>query len=497
MEAFFRPQILFAGASKVHMHIARIMISALRGGGGKTLLSLGLARAFSQLGLTVAPCKKGPDYIDAAWLTLAAGSPATNLDPFFLDPDALRALLAFRASGADIAIIEGNRGLFDGRDMKGTCSTANLAATLSAPVLLTLDCTKMTRTAAAIIHGLNSFEDGVRISGVVLNRVATVRQESILRSSIEHYTSVPVLGAIPRLAHNPLPERHMGLVLDCLAPRTVSSCEAKPALPYSTEMLLDALGKLVREYVDTARVLDCAKAAPALDAGKDFWPEPVAGPAGVRIGYVHDAALWFYYRENLEALERAGAELVRLSLLNPEPWPELDGLYLGGGFPEEMATPLSLSPQLGRIRALSRANLPIYAECGGFMVLSEAIIRDRVTYPMAGVFPVRAQFHPKPQGLGYVEARVTQPNPFHPLDALVRGHEFHYSRAEQMAGANLHSALSMSMGMGMGQGRDGLLCQQTFASYTHIFAPAVPHWAPNFVQAALTAKHSNGTHVAA
>lgn len=471
------------------MHIPRIIISALRGGGGKTLLSLGISRAYAQSGLRVLPCKKGPDYIDAAWLGMAAGRPATNLDPFFLSPERLRSLLRLRAGEADIAIIEGNRGLFDGRDVEGTCSTANLATSIGAPVLLNLECTKMTRTAAAIIHGMNSFDAGVRICGVVLNRVATQRQESILRRSIEYYTDVPVLGAIPRLAQNPLPERHMGLILDCPEPRAMGNSHVEnPFTSDSTAILLDSLAKLVREYVDITKVLACANAAPAIAPCEDFWPEAAVSSAGVRIGYVHDAALWFYYRENLEALERAGAELVRVSLLNPHTWPELDGLYLGGGYPEEMAAQLSLSPQLERIRALSVANIPIYAECGGFMVLSQAIVREHTTYPMAGIFPVQAHFHPKPQGLGYVEAKVSAPNPFHPLGAVLRGHEFHYSRAVSAANADLQYCLHMGAGTGMGQGQDGLVRGQTFASYTHMYAPAVPHWATNFVLAAMASK---------
>lgn len=454
------------------MHIARIIISALRGGAGKTLLSLGLARAFARSGLHIAPCKKGPDYIDTAWLARAAGRPATNLDPFFLSPEALRSLLALRARHADIALIEGNRGLFDGRDLYGSCSTATLAAALDAPVLLSLDCTKMTRTAAAIVHGLASFDPAVRIGGVVLNQIATQRQATLIRNSIEHYTDIPVLGCLPRLPHNPLPERHMGLV-----------AHDDPA---QTLAILDQLADVITAHTDIDRILAVARSAALLPTSSPFWPAtqhccPAIAP---RIGYVNDAALWFYYGENLEALQRAGAELIELSLLSAKPWPTLDGLYLGGGFPEEVARELSQSPQLAYIRALSLAHLPMYAECGGFMVLADAIVRDGQHYPMAGVFPVSAHFHPKPQGLGYVEARVTAENPFHPIGSLVRGHEFHYSRAEHSPHADLHTCFQLNSGTGMGHGKDGLLVRQTFASYTHIYAPAAPHWAENFVMAA-------------
>lgn len=461
------------------MQIPRILISALRGGAGKTLLSLGLCRALVRDGLALVPCKKGPDYIDAAWLSRAARKTATNLDPFFLSGERLRALLCYRAEQADIALIEGNRGLFDGRDLHGSCSTAALAAALDCPVLLSLDCTKMTRTAAAIIHGLNTFDPQVRIGGVVLNQIATTRQAALVRSSIEHYTGVPVLGCVPRLPQNPLPERHMGLV--------------SHDDPDQADEILDRLADVIKAHVDTERVLQIARSAPILAACPPFWQEPPAA-AGTsprpRIAWVKDAALWFYYAENLEALERAGADLIELSLLSSKPWPEIDGLYLGGGFPEEMAEALSTSDKMALLRTLSHQQIPIYAECGGFMVLSKEIIRDGRHYPMAGIFPVSAHFHPKPQGLGYVEAKVCSPNPFHPLGTVVRGHEFHYSRAEFCTEIEPSekkrplTCLQLSSGTGMGQGKDGLLVRQTFASYTHIYAPAAPHWAEHFVRAA-------------
>ena len=223
---------------------ARICISALSGGGGKTLLSLGLARAFSRQGLAVQPFKKGPDYIDAAWLSLAAGRQASNLDPYFLSPARLRALFrhVMGRSGARLALLEGNRGLFDGMDVRGSCATAELARTLDCPVLLSLDCTKMTRTAAALVAGVRNFEPGLRLAGVVLNQVASARHEGILREAITTYTDVPVLGAIPRLRENPLPERHMGLASLC----------GDDLSPQAQE-ILEKLADVVRDHVDMDR----------------------------------------------------------------------------------------------------------------------------------------------------------------------------------------------------------------------------------------------------
>lgn len=480
------------------MHIPRLLVSALRGGAGKTLLSLGLARALSATGMGVKPYKKGPDYIDAAWLARAAHCPCTNLDPFFLSPDALRSLFQHSwhtaTPAAQIALLEGNRGLFDGRDVHGSCSSAELARVLQTPVLLSLDCTKMTRTAAAVVAGLAAFEPGVHLAGVVLNQVASARHETIVRQSIEAYTDIPVLGSLPRLKHNPLPERHMGLVMEDPSSGTHAPLPA-------AQSVLDTLGAFITKNVDMERVAALALAVPDMETAAPFWPasSPSTAPtraARPRIGFVRDAALWFYYHENLEALERAGAELVPLSLLDATPWPALDGLYLGGGFPEEYAGELAASPHLATIRAHFSANAPIYAECGGFMLLSEAIVRDGIRHAMTGIFPVSAHFNPRPQGLGYVEARVTTANPFHPLGAQLRGHEFHYSHASAGQDISALAVLRLSTGTGMGNGMgkggaapsrhhvDGLCQRNTFASYTHIFAPAVPWWAENFVAVA-------------
>lgn len=537
---------------------ARICISALSGGGGKTLLSLGLARAFSRQGLAVQPFKKGPDYIDAAWLSLAAGRQASNLDPYFLPPARLRALFrhVMERSGARLALLEGNRGLFDGMDVRGSCATAELARTLDCPVLLSLDCTKMTRTAAALVAGIRNFEPGLRLAGVVLNQVASARHEGILREAITAYTDVPVLGAIPRLRENPLPERHMGLASLC-------GDELSP----QAQEILEKLADVVRDHVDMERVLALADDLPALPEEPDFWDEAAwagegaVAPSGAgrsaachagtasaagageareavmaagtlsgralqttapekpqadsaagmvagaclpraccpadnpepapRIGYVRDRALWFYYEENLEALRRAGAELVRLSLLDDASWPELDGLYLGGGFPEDWARELASSPHLARLATLAGEGLPIYAECGGFMVLASALERDGQRWPMSGIFPVETRFCPKPQGLGYVRADVVLPNPYFPQGSVLRGHEFHYSLCHEPAAVSgrLEHALRLRKGTGMGRdaeghGRDGLVSGRVWAAYCHIFAPAVPGWAPRFVDLA-------------
>lgn len=454
------------------MSNARLVIAGLNGGTGKTILSLGTVRALTNAGHSVKPFKKGPDYIDAEWLGLAAGRSTTNLDPFFLSASRLRSLFAHASHGAMISIIEGNRGLYDGRDVTGSCSTAELARILDSPVVLAMDCTKMTRTAAAILSGVAAFEPGLRLAGVVLNRTANERHRTMLRQCIEQYTDIPVLGALPRLRDNPIPERHMGLVSD----REFSQCVGE----------LDRVAQFVAQHVDVDRVVEIARAAQPMDAPEPFWPESIQVPGDrPRIGYVRDAALWFYYEENLEALRRAGADLVELRILDGDPWPALDGLYLGGGFPETLARELSARrDRLNAIRDAALEGLPVYAECGGFMVLGESIVIDGVEHPMSGVFPVQTVFHAKPQGLGYVEADVVSENPFFPLGMRFRGHEFHYSACRPREGAAVTHALRLDPGTGMGGGADGLVLANTFAAYTHIFGPAVDGWAEGFVTVA-------------
>ncbi len=456
------------------MEQPRLVISGLSGGSGKTLASIGLSRLLTSRGLSVQACKKGPDYIDSAWLALATGRPAACLDPYFLNDSELLGHF-FRSCAkaqADIAVIEGNRGLFDGRDVQGTCSTAHVARVLSAPVLITLNCAKMTRTAAAVIAGLASFEPGMRL-GVLLNNTAGQRHASMLRRCVEEYTDVPVLGILPRMTANPLPERHLGLNM--------------PGAAREREAMVEKLAGLIADNCDVYAIRDFAGSAPPLpDAPAPSAPAPLGDGAPV-IGYVRDDALWFYYQENLDALAEAGARLVPLSLLDARPWPALDGLYLGGGYPELFAGEISASPHLAEIRSLSLACRPIYAECGGMMILARSLRLSSGTFPMADLLPLSVQFCPSPQGLGYVSVRTCAANPFHPVGSEWHGHEFHYSRCI-WTGTLPECCLDVLSGKGMyeknGRRFDGMLRRSTFACWTHLFAPAVPHWAPRFVQAA-------------
>jgi cobyrinic acid a,c-diamide synthase len=474
-----------ARAACTLMHCPRVIIAGLSGGSGKTIVTLGLARAWVRSGIAVKPFKKGPDYIDAKWLSLAAGVTATNLDSYLLRKPMLRALFRTSMAGFEGALIEGNRGIFDGKDLSGSYSTAELARIIDAPVIVVMDCTKMTRTAAALVRGIIAFEPDVRIAGVILNRTANNRHRAILRDAIEQYAGVPVLGALPKIRHNPLPERHMGLISD-----------QEYAMSGTA---LDTVADLIQEHVDTQRIwrialsaapLEVPHALPPGEHQEDVWATaqralPQDCPP-VRIGYVCDAALWFYYEENLEALRRAGAELIRLSLLDSKAWPALDGLYLGGGFPETMAERLAANvPTRAHVKAAADSGMPIYAECGGLMYLGRDLVYKGNAYPMADVFPITTRLCERPQGLGYIEAAVAVENPYHPLGARIRGHEFHYSQCIVHDEPPPLFCLQIDKTYGaMGSQRDGLLTKSVFASYLHLFALGEPHWAVRFVQAA-------------
>ncbi len=474
-----------AGPETGRLRLPRLLVSSSSGGGGKTLLSLGLARALRRLGHALLPLKKGPDYIDAAWLSAAAGRPASNLDPFFLDAKGLRAQLAHAAATTlteeeqprALALIEGNRGLYDGLDVEGTCSTATLARAVQAPVILTLNATKMTRTAAALLQGLVRFEEGLSFAGVVLNRTGGPRHAAYLRRSIERYTDLKVLGVLPRLAENLLPERHMGIA-SFLGDRLSETAERR----------LERLGDFIAENVDLDLAAEAARKAPDLPAAS-FWAKPpVKLPDPPVIGYVRDSCLWFYYRENLEALEREGATLARLSFFDEAPWPELDALYLGGGFPEDALEELVRSPRLAQLADLARGGLPVYAECGGLMVLARSLVREGRRFPMAGVLPVDIEICPRPQGLGYVQGTVRKETPFYPEGLELTGHEFHYSRALPEGLVPADACLGLSRGKGLRDGLDALVTGRTWGSYTHIFAPVLPRWAERLCGLALEEK---------
>lgn len=444
-----------------------IVIAGLAGGSGKSVVAVGLAAALRRRGRRVVPFKKGPDYIDAGWLQLAAGGKCYNLDPFFMPGEVIAESFVSRSRGADIVLVEGNRGLFDGINADGGYSTADLAVTLGLPVVLVVNCTKTTRTVAAMVLGCQKFDERLDLRGVILNQIATERQRLLITEAVEKYTGIPVIGAVPRLKRDIFPMRHLGMV---------------PHQEYTdSDGALVFLAGLVEEHVDLDRLLQLMATLPES-------PAPPAGPAGqavakVRVGVLQDAAFQFYYSENLEALERAGAELVYIDAMRDRALPEIAGLYIGGGFPETGARELAANASFRQsVRQAADRGLPIYAECGGLIYLGRSILIDGEEFPLAGVFPVRFTMSKKPQAHGYTIFRVERANSFYEVGAEVKGHEFRYSKVLDWQGPDEQLALKMVRGNGFAGGWDGLVYNNVLALYTHVHADGTPEWAENFMR---------------
>lgn len=451
----------------------RLIVAALRGGAGKTVVSLGLAAAWKRyLGLRIIPFKKGPDYIDAGWLSVAAGHCCYNLDPFLMSPEEIAQSFARRSGCGDVSLIEGNRGLYDGVDANGSYSTAELAKLLRSPVVLVLDATKVTRTAAALVLGCQHLDPDVKIAAVILNQVAGKRHEKVLRESIEQCCGIPVLGVVPREDRNFFPERHLGLVP-----------------PQEAEDVSEALALVASRMKDCLDLESLWRLAGTADSlGLPFAAGEPGESSGVsvRIGIVRDSAFQFYYPENLEALEDRGAVLVEVSSLGNAPLPPVDALYIGGGFPETHVERLSASSVFREsVRSAVEAGLPVYAECGGLMFLCRSILHKGRTYPMAGVFPFDIVLGPKPQGHGYTIMECVAENPFFGKGTIIRGHEFHYSRiAERLDPGAYPFVFKMRKGHGVVAGWDGICYKNVLAGYSHIHAIGNGWWADAVVAAA-------------
>ena len=455
------------------MNIPRLIISGLSGDAGKTVISTGLTRVLSRQ-KRVTPFKKGPDYIDMAWLALAAGCPCYNLDLFFIPKSRLYQAFLCNAAKADVAIIEGNRGLYDGLDIEGSASTATLAKLLQAPVFLIINCTKITRTAAALVLGCIQMDKEVPIKGVILNQLARARHENIIKECIKKYCQIPVVGAIPRLKNVTFPGRHLGLV--------------PPQEHPKAEEAIETAAEIVSKYLDLDTIWQIASQAPPLNVSSAKQLFPQKSPLGIRIGVIRDSAFQFYYPENLEALVREGAEVVEFSALKEENLPKIDALYIGGGFPETHAEALANNQRLRQaIKDAAERGLPIYAECGGLMYLCKELIWQEKKYPMVGIFPAVIGVSKKPQGHGYVMAEVTTSNPYFPVGEVLRGHEFHYSYVLNWEDTPCY-AFTLKKGHGVDGKHDGLIYKNVLAAYTHLHALGTEGWAKAIVQQALCYK---------
>jgi len=444
----------------------RLIVAALRGGAGKTTLSVAMTVALRNQGVTVTPFKKGPDYIDAAWLSQAASGPCYNLDTYLMGPEQVARSFSRHAAQGAVSIIEGNRGLFDGVNAAGAFSTAELAKLLRAPVILIVDCDKVTRTAAAMVLGCQNLDPAVDIRGVILSRVNGSRHASVIRQSIEEYTGLPVYGIVPRLPDSPFVQRHLGLI--------------PPEEQNRLHQALEKAGTIARDYLDIPGLLQVAQnASPwSIDAFPNpTWPRnALAEP--ITIGVIKDTAFQFYYQENIEALTDRGAKVVLISALDDKVLPSVDALYIGGGFPETQAGKLSANESFRlSLRNAAEAGLPIYAECGGFIYLGESLTIGDRHYPMVGALPVTFGMEKRPQGHGYTTLTVDQENPFFSLGTKITGHEFHYCRILSQGNRESHTAYHVLRGTGMDGQRDGLCRKNILAGFTHLHALGTPEWA--------------------
>jgi cobyrinic acid a,c-diamide synthase len=458
------------------MKYPRIIVSALSGGSGKTISSLSIISALRAKGHRVSPFKKGPDYIDAGWLALAASQPCYNLDTFLISPHKIIELFKTHIQKESIAVIEANRGIYDSIDTEGTTSTSELAKLLNAPVILCLDCTKTTRTLAALVYGCIKFDPDVLFSGIVLNRVAGSRHENIIRKCIETHTGVPIVGAIPKLKNNIFPERHMGLV------PTPEHAWADTAIA-SARQLAD-------QYLDLDAIYKIAGKAGELKhnctQSSVNQPPVIQTKESVKVGVARDAAFQFYYSENLEALLNEGAELIFISPMDDLELPDIDILYLGGGFPETQAKELEKNQLFKEsLKNAVKCGLPVYAECGGLMYLGKEVIVDGIRYEMSNIFSIVFDLSKRPVAHGYSIIKVDQPNPFFSVGTEIRGHEFHYSRVLKWhKNEKNHLAFHVSRGKGFMDQRDGICCKNVLAAYTHVHAWGTPEWVSGIIRAA-------------
>ncbi len=449
------------------MKAPRLLISAAHKSSGKTTVTMGLCAALVARGLRVQPFKKGPDYIDPMWLTAASRRDCHNLDPYLAGNDTMIASFARHANGADVCIVEGNKGLYDGLDLDGSNSNAAVAHALGLPVVLVIDARGMTRGIAPLLLGYQAFDRDLDIAGVILNNLGGARHEAKLRAVIEHYTDVPVVGAVQCDARLAVDERHLGLM---------PSGELDDAT-----RKIDAVGGIIAAQVDLDRILAIAASAPPQPV-PDSMPALPRTHTGqqVRIGVAHDKAFGFYYAEDLAAIEDAGATLVPINTLRQHKLPELDGLIIGGGFPEVFMGELEANADLRRaIAGAIRAGLPTYAECGGLMYLARSLTWKGRTCEMAGVIPGDAVMHDRPVGRGYVNLASNGSLPWNTaMPPTVRGHEFHYSSLDNLP-ADTRFGWNVLRGHGVDGRRDGIVIDNLVASYAHL--RGVDNWVRPFV----------------
>ncbi len=460
------------------MKIPRFMIAGTHSGVGKTTITTGIMAALAEAGFNVQPYKVGPDYIDPTYHTMATGNKSRNLDAWILDEDAVKKVFLKSAPKADIAVVEGVMGVFDGSS--GTVdlgSSAHIAKLIACPVVLIVDVRSMARSAAALVAGFQNFDPELKIAGVILNRIGSERHLKLVTEAIETYCSIPVVGHVKKNAGLELPSRHLGLI------PTVEG----GGLP----KMVKSLAGQIMDGIDTERLIDIARNASDIqdDTVEHYSRDLSSGTdqcrENVRIGIALDEAFSFYYQDSLEALEEKGAELVPFSPLHDQALPgNIDGLYIGGGFPEIFIQELSRNSTLMKeIKLAGAQGVPVFAECGGLMYLSREIVDfDGNGYQMAGLVPGSCIMEKKLVGMGYVEAESLSDNILATKGKKARGHEFHYSRIEPSKNSYFKYAYRLQRNRYREPVLDGYVDGNILASYVHHHFASDPELAERFVQ---------------
>lgn len=457
--------------------MAHVLIAAAHKSSGKTTVTLGLARALREAGLAVQTFKKGPDYIDPMWHARATGRRSYNLDFNTQSAPEICAMFAAKSADADISFIEANMGLYDGVDLEGRDGNAALAKLVGAPVVLVVDTEGMTRGIAPLLLGYRVFDPEVHIAGVVLNRVAGARHEAKLRAAVERYTEIPIIGVLPREEALMLPERHLGLT--------------PPTETDAVETFIARIAACVAERFDLETLKGIARMAmPVQVPPPPRVPVPQAAFAGgecVRIAVAKDAAFGFYYPDDFEALQRAGADLVFFDTMRDAVLPAVDGLFIGGGFPETHMRALEANTTLrASIRDAIKAGLPTYAECGGLMYLTRAIRWGSSRAEMVGIMDAEAVMHDRPQGRGQIVIAETAAFPwptlpdFSPPQQGVKAHEFHHAALVGLP-ADTTFGFDMRRGTGIDGHHDGAMVRNVLACFAHQRATQANPWAARFI----------------
>ncbi len=450
--------------------MASLFISAAHKSSGKTTVSIGLCAALSKRGLVVQPFKKGPDYIDPIWLGMAAGRPCYNLDFFTAGREETIEDFARRDQSADISIIEGNKGLYDGLDLDGSNSNAALAKSLQAPVILVIDARGTMRGIAPLLIGYQVFDSDVNIAGVIANMTGGSRHESKLRAAVEHYTDIPFLGALDKDSSISIDEQHIGLIPGYEEPQSDNK--------------ISIIADAVNDHIDLDRLIEIAATAPEnkILVSK---PDNIVSFHGITIGIAQDPAFGFYYPGDLDAMRTAGAEIVPINTLTDSELPLIDGLFIGGGFPERYAAELEANIKLrNSIKAAIENGLPAYAECGGLMYLSRSLNWQGKTFDMVGAIPGDTRMHEKSCGRGYVKLEeISGVFPWESSNdptALVHAHEFHYSSIDGLA-ESTQFAYTVRRGSGINHQSDGLIYKNPMASYSHLRNTRATPWVERFL----------------